>query len=119
MTFEKVGTSALTAGTKVSMFGTIKQDAIIENVIFDNITMNYEVRSSAMAEIYLVYTAMETGAKVNGVTINATMSITLKTDAFLANDIQTNWKYGGVESDDAYETANPNAFITSGSKIAE
>ena len=47
------------------------------------------------------------------------MTITLKKDAFLANDIQTNWKYGGVESDNAYETANPNAFITSGSKIAE
>lgn len=119
LTFEKVGTSALGAGAKASMFGTLKKDAVIENVVFDNITMNYEVRSNAMAEIYLVYTAMEEGAKANGVTINATMNITLGSNAFLANDIQTNWKYGSAESDNAYETANPNAFITSGSKIAE
>ena len=119
LTFEKVGTSALGQSTKVSMFGTLKKDAIIENIVFDNITMNYEVKPNAMAEIYLVYTAMEEGAKANGVTINATMNISLGTGASTANNIQTNWKYGGVESDNAYETANPNAFITSGSKIAE
>lgn len=118
-TIKKGGTSSLTAGAKASMFGTIKENAKIENVVFDNITMDYEVRPGAMVNIYLVYTAMESGAKVNNVTINARLKITFGEGAFLANDIQTNWKYGGEESDEAFEAANPNAFITTDSKIAQ
>ena len=109
------GSAALTAGAKVSMFGTIKAGAIIENVTFDNVTINYTIRPGAGVETYLVYTAMEAGAKINTVTINAKMTVEFGADAYLINDKDKNWKYGGAESDEAFESANPNTFITSGS----
>ena len=118
ITFSRAGTSSLSNAEKVSIFGDMKKGAAIENVTFDDITVNYDIRSNASAEAYLIFTSIEEGVKLNKVTINATMTVKLgKTESYMNNDMATNWKYGGVESDAAFEKENPDAFITSGSKF--
>jgi hypothetical protein len=119
LVFEKSGNAALAAGAKASMFGTIKKSAIIENVTFENVIMNYTVRPGAGVETYLVYTAMEAGANIKNVAIHATMNVTLGKDAYLINDASVNWKYGGVESDAAFEAENLDAFITDTCKFEQ
>lgn len=107
LTFEKEN---MASGTKVAMFGDIKAEAVIENITFTNLTINYSVRPSAMINAYLVGTNVAEGATINNVSMDARMVITLGDGALLANTLETNWQFGGFESDKAYMDKYKNAF---------
>lgn len=86
---------------KCAFFGVLGEHAKITNVVFENVTMEYTSRFDA--SIYLVFTEMQEGAVLENVQFKkAKIVLNFANNAELSNDMETNWKFGGYETDEAY-----------------
>lgn len=102
----------------IAVFGEIKATADIRDITFENLTVTYEMKyTSAVTTLgaYFAFTGIQEGASVKNVTLGGTMAVKFgsETNNKVQNDFDTHWKYGGYESDAAYETA----FAASENKI--
>ncbi len=102
-----VSMGTLTNGNTKSVFGTLDKSTTINDLTFENITVNATVRNNAFVNIYAITRGVETGATFNQFTIDGlTLNIEKPNDATLEN-IQLiagaynteNWLYGGVDKD--------------------
>ncbi len=115
----------LTANSKTSLFGDIQETAVIENLTFANTTFTYSLRGSVL-DIYLVFTSLARGAKVNNVQIDGTMTIDKLPEEIVSNFVDGYDKclFGGYANDATYlaesenngfkvnDGADPSTYIT-------
>lgn len=97
--------------SSAAMFGKIGATAKISNVNFENVSMQCAAKNHTDGIfVYLVYTSIEAGASVQNVHISGSIELS---NGWLAST-KTNVAYGecGYDTDEAYETENPNGFKT-------
>ncbi len=100
-----------TASTAVSLFGNIKQEAKIENLTFENLTVSYKAKSTPLYA-YFVFTSLDERATINNVNISGTMTLKASNQEGLIAQL-----FGGYASDDAYITqSGGTGFIVNGTK---
>lgn len=115
-----------TGKVNVSLFGAIADSAVIENLIFENVTCNWtfqKTQTTAYLSVYFVCASVAEGAKIENVNFKGELALNLnlpkekvellnyKTDG--EGYKYTNCLFGG-DSDEAYTTANPNGFKVEG-----
>ena len=112
----------LTAGdNKASLFGNMKAMAIVENITFENVTINVSMRTAFHLEAYLVFVAKEANAKVSNVNVSGSMTVDLVPNAVIdnmqANDVMSyeNCLFGGYTTDSEYVTTSEGKeFVVTG-----
>lgn len=114
----------IVGGQNVSLFGNIMDTAVIENVVFENLSISLKTMNNAKFNAYFAFTSLAGEAKVENVKLSGKMSIDLATEALAVNmkDDFSNSLFGGYETDEAYVTesagkgitveGNPDEFIT-------
>lgn len=86
---------------KRAFFGTLGANAKITNVVFENVNM--EIKAAKEVSVYLAFTDIEEGATIDNVQFkNAKITLDFADKDYLSNNIETNWKFGGYETDEAY-----------------
>lgn len=98
----------------IAVFGEIKATAVLRDITFENLTVTYEMKyTSAVTTLgaYFAFTGIQAGASVKNVTLDGSMTVKFgsATNNKVQSDFDTHWKYGGYESDEAYETAFANS----------
>lgn len=108
---DKIGKS-----DNVSLFGEIGATAKIENLFFTNLKIEYEIKTVPTeydgGSIFVVFTSLNSDAKIKNVSLNGTMSIS---KASTAGDLDKNAirKFGGYDSDEAYiSETNGQGFVS-------
>lgn len=112
----KVMKSKITGKSKISIFGNIQAKAVIENLIFENLTFECTMQSSP-AEIYFVFTSIAEGAKITNVKITGTMTISKSEDHIITNMASgyKNCLFGGYTTDEEYlKATNGGGFTVEG-----
>lgn len=96
-----VNRSNIANSSSAGMFGTVKAGAKLIDVVFDNFTVTYSVRSNANVNLYLFAEAVESGAQISGVHLNGNLKIAKPASSMIAN-IQNL----GDDENENYETDN-------------
>ncbi len=111
--------TSIPASDKVSMFGDIGATAVIENVSFTGLKIEYTVKTEESAGIYFVCTSIADGATITNVKLSGTMRITISDVngvANIKNGDYTTSLYGGytnAEYTGGFTVeGNPEEFIT-------
>ena len=86
------------------MFGNILQGAKIENITFENVTMEYTAKTEFFPEIYGVFTSLQEGATITNVIISGTLSFSGPGQSAASNMMggYTHCLFGGYTADEAY-----------------
>jgi len=100
-----------------SMFGTIKSKAVIENVTFENFTVNFTVGSRAGttidANVSFIANAIEDGATFVNFSVSGSLNITLSSEnSEVNNTSQDNWLFGDKDDATYSEITVPYATCT-------
>lgn len=100
----KIGKTLLASDTQISMFGNIAQGAKIENITFENVTMEYTAKTELFPEIYGVFTSLAEDATIENVTIRGTLSFSGPGQSAASNMMSgyTHCLFGGYASDAVY-----------------
>lgn len=91
--------SALSTGGNASMFGNIRESAVIEDITIENLTTTCSVRSNADVDVFFMCKSVADGATIKNVSFGGQLSITLNPNAMMANTTEQHWIFGGVASD--------------------
>lgn len=104
----------IVGGQTVSLFGNVMETAVIENVTFENLSINLKTMNNAAFYAYFAFTSLAGEAKAENVKLSGKMTIDLATDALVINmkDGFSNSLFGGYETDEAYVTASEGKGIT-------
>ena len=115
VTVKRVDTNTMATGHKAALFGNIQSTAKISNVNFEDVTVYCTIKSSPV-EIYLAFTSLAAGARIENVKISGKLDIhmTNQTITNLLGDDNKNVAFGGYTTDAAYTAANPNGFVLDG-----
>lgn len=115
LTVKRAQNSALEKSA--SIFGNVQESAVMTDISFTDITYSIELQYFEVGntgyKAHLVFTTLHSGADIENVVINvkkATLSH-FSNDTF-ANNLETNWKFGGYDTDAAYEEGSQNEGFT-------
>lgn len=98
--------------TDFALFGNVKSTAVIRNLTFDNLVVEYGLNSSV--NVYFVCLGIEDGATVENVTISGSMEIGGMGSARNFENDFNSCMFGVFATDEMYETAHPNGFKVEG-----
>ncbi len=126
----KITLSAIESGSKISLFGKLGATAVMENVTFENISLEYSFKSNAEVEVYFVFSSIHSAAIANikNIKINGAMNITVGSSGAVIDNIQKGESYsyehclfGGnsYTTDEEYLAAAPHSFIVNDGNAAE
>ncbi len=96
-----------------SVFGQIKETAVIKNLIFENLTFTCRFsQASDDKSYYFVFTALHENAKIENVTFigGAIKAYNLGRDDIPLSNLmeKTNYLFGGYDTDNAYKISSEN-----------
>ncbi len=103
---------------QMAMFGEIKSTAIMKDITFDNLTLDYQWKGTAITKLYFVFTKINEGAQIENVKLNGTWKIEKYSDQNVSNLVGevsawTSCLFGDTyASDSAYLTATNNQGFT-------
>ncbi len=91
----------------LGLFGNIEKSAILENILFEGLTIEYAIQSG-LPKIYFACASIEEGAKIENVVLNGTMTITNYTSTLPGNLVDgfASCLFGGYDTDAAYLAAS-------------
>ncbi len=95
LTVRRSGDTALGIGVSASMFGTVKASAVIDNVNFENVSVNFTIRANGDPDICFIANSIEDGATFKNASISGSLNITLLSESSFATSVsKTKWLYG-------------------------
>ncbi len=118
----KVAQTRLNGWSKtVGLFGSIKSTAIIKDVVFEELNVEYNL-SGSIKGIYFAFTELQTGATVKNVTLNGKMKIT-KSEFDVVQNISndtdfTKCLYGTPYTTDAEYTVTDGFKVNDGAETS-
>jgi hypothetical protein len=64
-----------TIKSKTALFGTIQDGAVLKDITFENVTINYVYNMNPRISVYVVFVGLADNTTISGVTITGTISV--------------------------------------------
>lgn len=100
-----------------SLLGTLKSAAALRNLTLSNVSLQVNVKNGALTQIYFLFTNIENGAQLQGLTVTGNMTVQYASGAVVSNiqpSAHDKWIVGG---DDATCLENGTVTVTATCKI--